>query len=169
MATGAPLDRQNGAPVAGDEPPLLVYDGDCGLCARSVRFVLRHEGRRRTLRFATLQGPLGATIRARYLETVGVDSVIWYERTGNAARVRLRSDAVLRVLAYLGGGWRVLGWLGRVVPRAILDRAYDAVARNRRRFMGDTACLVPTDEQRRRFAELNPAESQRWLSGDGQR
>jgi predicted DCC family thiol-disulfide oxidoreductase YuxK len=135
---------------------LLLYDGTCGFCARSVQFVLRREGRRRTLRFASKQGPCGSDLRARHPELEGVDSIIWYAppEPGLAERVLVRSDAVLEVLSYLGGAWRMLGVLGRIVPRAVRDMAYDFVARRRRRLASNDLCIVPAAEQRARFPEM---------------
>ena len=37
-----------------DSSALLLYDGTCGFCAQSVQFVLRHDRKRRTLRFSSL-------------------------------------------------------------------------------------------------------------------
>jgi predicted DCC family thiol-disulfide oxidoreductase YuxK len=135
---------------------LLLYDGSCGFCARSVQFVLRHEGRRRTLRFASLQGAYGSEVRAWHPALEGVDSIIWYDPPGpdRAGRVLVRADAVLEVLQYLGGAWRVLGVLGRIVPRAVRDAAYDLVARHRRRLASNDVCMVLTPEQRARFPEM---------------
>jgi predicted DCC family thiol-disulfide oxidoreductase YuxK len=140
---------------------LLLYDGSCGFCAKSVQFVLRHESARHTLRFASLQSPTGAEIRARYPELNSIDSVIWYEdRAAQAmsaagATVLVRSTAVLRVLDYLGGVWRPLGWLGALVPRVIRDRAYDFIARHRHKLIrGADVCVLPTAEQRPRFVDF---------------
>lgn len=163
VVAGHTEPRESGAGVA-----LLLYDGDCGFCARSVQFVLRRERRRRTLRFASLQGPYGSEVRARHPEVDGVDSIIWYEPPGGESRpeagrgpgagrgerVLVRSDAVLAVLSYLGGGWRLLGALGRLVPRVVRDAAYDLVAHHRRRLASNDACLLPTAEQRVRFPEM---------------
>jgi predicted DCC family thiol-disulfide oxidoreductase YuxK len=150
--------------MSGDHPasgaaaaagPWLLFDGTCGFCARSVQFVLRHEGRRRTLRFASLQGAYGRDVRARQPELTHVDSIIWCapSEPGRAERVLMRSDAVLEVLQYLGGGWRVLGVLGRAVPRVVRDAAYDLVAGHRRRLASNEACLLPAADQRARFPE----------------
>jgi predicted DCC family thiol-disulfide oxidoreductase YuxK len=135
---------------------LLLYDGTCGFCARSVQFVLRRERRRRTLRFASLQGPYGSDLRARHPELDGVDSTIWYDPPGpgRAERALTRSDAVLEVLSYLGGAWRLLGGLGRVVPRVARDAAYDIVARYRRKLASNDHCVLPIAEQRARFPEM---------------
>jgi predicted DCC family thiol-disulfide oxidoreductase YuxK len=139
---------------------LLLYDGTCGFCARSVQFVLRHEGRDRSLRFASLDGETGREIRARHPELQTVDSLIWYDPRASPTRpLRIRSDAVLTVASYLGGIWRVLSWLGRVIPRSLRDAAYDLIARHRRE-IGATAaesCLIPTAEQRGRFVDMQPA------------
>ena len=130
---------------------VLLYDGTCGFCAASVQFVLRHERRRRTLRFATLDGTLGERARRAHPELAGVDSVIWLE----GERVLVRSEAALAVAAYLGGPWRALAALGRLVPRRLRDAAYDLIARNRYRIAGRVeSCPVPTPDQRGRFVEL---------------
>jgi predicted DCC family thiol-disulfide oxidoreductase YuxK len=129
-----------------------------------VQFVLRHEGRRRTLRFASLGSPTGRAIRARHPELEGVDSVVWYEPPASASgeRVLVRSVAALRVLRYLGGIWRVGAWLGAVVPRNVRDRAYDFVARHRHKLAPDrpnAACLLPTPDQRARFIDWDDGDA----------
>ena len=136
--------------------PILLYDGTCGLCARSVQFVLRHERRAKTLRFASLQGAYGIDVRRRHPELEGVDSVIWYEsaESGRAERVLVRSDAALETLGYLGGGWRVLAMLGWAVPRALRDTVYDLVARHRHKLAGGDVCVLPTPEERVRFLDM---------------
>ena len=139
-----------------DQSALLLFDGTCGFCAQSVQFVLRHERRRQTLRFASLQSHAGTGVRERHPELDQVDSVIWFEAGVDPANeiVLVRSAAVLRVLHYLGGIWSVLAWLGALVPRFIRDSLYDLVARNRQRLIrGGLACLLPTPEQRARFVD----------------
>lgn len=139
-----------------DGSALLLYDGTCGFCAQSVQFVLRHDRRRRALRFSSLQGPTALEIRARHPELDVVDSVIWFEPADAAHPEQLltKSSAVLRVLRYLGGAWRPLGVLAAIVPRALRDAVYDLVARHRHRLIrGAPSCVVPTAEQRDRFLD----------------
>lgn len=138
----------------GSAGPILLYDGTCGFCARSVQFVLRHEARD-TLRFARLEGALGGALRERHPELATVDSLIWYEPATPASPERLlwQSRGVLRVARYLGGVWGILGSLGRIVPSKLLDAAYAWIARHRKQLAAD-ACLVPTPAQRRRFIDL---------------
>lgn len=134
--------------------PILLYDGTCGFCARSVQFVLRHEGNRDTLRFARLEGPFGLALRARHPELASIDSLIWYEppTPTTAEQLLWQSRGVIRVARYLGGVWGVLGSLGTIVPRGLLDAAYAWIARHRRQ-LAPESCLVPTPTQRRRFLD----------------
>jgi len=138
---------------------LLLYDGSCGFCARSVQFVLRHESQRKTLRFAALDSPIGVEVRARHPAIEGVDSVVWVEpsdASGDDEYVLVRSAAVLRVLRYLGGIWRALAGLATVVPRSVADWVYDFIARHRHKLTrGNPACVLPTPDQRSRFIDSN--------------
>ena len=136
------------------DPPVLLYDGTCGFCAESVQLVLRHD-RRRTLRFAALQGAFGTGVRARHPEVSRADSVVWVEPAdgANPERVLLRSDAALRVAAYLGG-WFHLARVAAILPRPVRDAAYDLVARHRHQLSRDGPhCLVPAPEVRERFLD----------------
>lgn len=139
------------AELTGGEP-LLLYDGACGFCAESVRLILRHE-RRHSLYFASLQSPVGEAVRARHPELAGVDSMVWVEpaASGDGERVLVRSDAGLRIAAYLGGLWVALT-PARLLPRIVRDRAYDLIARHRHRVSGSLdTCVVPPPSTRARF------------------
>jgi predicted DCC family thiol-disulfide oxidoreductase YuxK len=135
-----------------NDTPVLLYDGECGLCAGSVQFILRHEPahRREALRFAPLQGELGLSVRSRHHELAQVDSVVWFEPSPSGGRVRYHSAAGLAVLRHLGGPWRVLAALGWLVPSPLRDAVYRAIARRRFDLVAP-ACLLPSPEQRERF------------------
>ena len=135
--------------TGGRKPPLLLYDGACGFCARQVQFILRHE-RTETLRFAPLAGPTAGVILARHPEFRGVDSLIWVDDPGGATEAAaVRSRAVFRVVAHLGGLWRVVA-LGYIIPGGWRDALYDLVARHRHQ-LGGERCVIPTQEQLARF------------------
>lgn len=136
--------------------PLLLYDGTCGFCAASVRFILRHE-RQHSVFFASLQGALGSEVRSRHPELHEVDSMVWVEPSGaGPEQVLVRSAAALRVANYLGGSWR-LATLGRLLPASVRDRVYDWIARHRHGLTRTGAwCLVPSREQQSRFLDGGP-------------
>ena len=130
--------------------PMLVYDGDCAFCSRSVQFILRHD-RRRTVRFAARDGVAGRAVRQRHPELLQVDSLIWVETHNGQERPLVRSDSVLAIASYLGGGFGVLGRLGRLIPRVLRDVGYGLIARFRRRLaFGGEACVIFTTDERAR-------------------
>ena len=128
--------------------PLLVYDGSCGFCSRSVQFILRHE-RRHDLRFVPRDSPLGQELRRRFhLESV--ESMLWIDRD----KVEIESGAVLRAARYLGGIWSALAAIGSLVPAPLRNLAYRLIARHRRKLSSAaTSCLLPTADQRERFLD----------------
>ena len=131
------------------DPPLILYDGACGFCGRSVQFLLRHEGTRHDLRFASLEGVTGRRIRSAHPDLRDADSMVWCE----GGRAWVRSAAVLRAARYLGGAWAGLAVLGDLLPRPLCDGLYRLVASHRHR-LATPVCVVPTADQRRRFLDL---------------
>lgn len=128
----------------------MFFDGVCGLCNRTVQFLLRRD-RRDRLRFAPLQGPTARRIliplggRPEALDTI-------YVVTADG-RLLQRSRAVLFAAAALGGAWALLNLL-RVVPRPLADLLYGLVARVRYRVFGRLdACAMPTAAERAKFLD----------------
>jgi predicted DCC family thiol-disulfide oxidoreductase YuxK len=77
--------------------PILFYDGQCGLCDRSVRWVMRRD-RQRIFRFAPLQGQT-----YRELDISGKPQDLSTMVVLDGGRLYTRSDGVLRILRRLGG------------------------------------------------------------------
>lgn len=143
--------------------PVLLYDGDCGLCARSVQFVLMHEAPTPartnddaaplTLRFAPLQGHFAREVRRAHPMLATVDSVVWFvPDQGAGSRLLVYSDAALAILTHLGGAWQLFAAVARWVPRGVRDGVYRLIARRRHQLFAP-ACLLPTPEQRGRFVD----------------
>jgi predicted DCC family thiol-disulfide oxidoreductase YuxK len=140
--------------VSEGKPAWVLYDGECGLCDRSVRFLLPRD-RRERMRFAPLQGERAAGLRRRHPALPAIDEtfLLVEDPEGPAELVRLRSDAALRSLELLGGGWRFARIL-RLVPPPLRDAVYRFVARRRTRWFGRLdSCRIPAPEERRRFLD----------------
>lgn len=129
-----------------DEKPILFYDGDCGLCARGVQWILRHE-RRDALRFAPLQGETYRSLAVADKPT-DMSTMVLLE----GGRLFTRSDSWVRVLKLVGGVWSAVGALIGVFPRGLRDGVYGLIARRRHAWFGRAdACAVPNAAQRARF------------------
>lgn len=141
------------------ERPVVLFDGVCNVCNRTVNFIIDRDPTGR-LRFASLQS--GAA--RRLLEEIGrtvpqgdPETIVVIDR----GRVYERSAAMVRVAGYMGGGWRLLAAL-LVIPRPLLDALYRWAAARRYRWFGQSdvtatqttgRCRVPTPELRARFLE----------------
>ncbi len=133
--------------------PVLLYDGVCGFCNKTVQMILDRD-RRGEMRFAALQSDYGRAVVGRHPELRGVDSVVFVETARGGERVYVRSDAALKVADYLGGLWKLF-LAAKVVPRALRDYFYDLFARNRYRLFGKSdACMLPPPEVRERFLDV---------------
>ncbi len=108
---------------------LVLYDGQCMLCSRWVRF-LRKRDPKGIFRFASIQSDQGqAVVREHGLASDTFDSMV----TVAHGRAFIKSSAGLLCLRHLPFPWPLLG-VASVVPRPLRDRLYDLVAKRRHRW-----------------------------------
>src|SRR4029077_14556670 len=112
----------------------------CGLCHRTVRFVLAENSGNDGFRFAPLQGETFQLLVPVEQRAGLPDSIVIRTADGS---LLARSDAVVRLLERLGGGWRILGAILAAIPRGLLDALYDFIARVRFRVFGKRDDLWP--------------------------
>ena len=136
-------------PLQAGSKDTVFYDGSCGLCHRAVRFVLA-EDREDSFRFAPLGGETFEQAVPQSARSGLPDSLLIATADG---RLLTRARGVRHLLERLGGYWRCLAWVSRVVPAALLDFAYDRVATIRHRLFRrpPEACPILPPELRERF------------------
>ena len=129
---------------------ILFFDGDCGLCNRTVRFLIQKD-RHKRIYFAPLQGVTAkAILPLEYREAL---STVVYHRAvaKNEYSLLTRSDAILMALVDIGSFWRVLAKCLRPLPRRFRDWCYDRIANNRKNLSGGATCKLPTKEEHARI------------------
>jgi predicted DCC family thiol-disulfide oxidoreductase YuxK len=150
-----PSERSYASAEPGHEKMnLIVYDGVCVLCSRSIRFVAAHDPAGE-FRFVPLQSRFGHHLANEHSISVEQPETFVAIVDGVAS---FRSEAALAIAAKLKGlRWtRVL----RIVPRALRDAIYDLVARNRYRWFGRyDRCELPSAALRSRVIEEVPASA----------
>lgn len=128
---------------------VVLFDGVCNLCSGSVQFIIKRD-KKGIFRFASLQSgyarnqllKLGSPSSELYSIMVLEDGVL-YER----------SDAILKIVANLGGFWSALNGF-KIIPRFLRDAMYNLIAKNRYRIFGKKdQCMIPTPELKARFIE----------------
>ena len=89
-------------------PAVILYDGVCGFCNRTVRFVLQRD-RDARFRFAPLQSAYAEKVLARHgRDAQDLDTVSLVLNPDSATeRVHVKSDAVCAIFDRLGGVWRI--------------------------------------------------------------
>lgn len=124
---------------------IVLYDGECGFCARSIQFILKRDPRG-WFRFASLQSERGrALLAAHGLPTDEVKSLVLIE----GGRAWLRSSGALRIARRLHRAWPLL-FAFILVPPPIRDAVYNWIAK-RRLSLAPPACGLPTKQERERF------------------
>lgn len=134
-------------PAFADDKPIIIFDGHCVLCSGWAQFVIRHDPTAK-FRLLAAQTPLGHALYEHYgldpknYETniLLADGTAWF-----------KSEGSIRMAEGLGWPWRLAGGF-RLLPRALRDRAYEALARNRFRIFGrHEVCFTPTPDIAARF------------------
>lgn len=129
--------------------PLIVFDGVCVLCNRTVDFIICND-RRKLFRFAQIQLEAG-TANAIGLNAGNAPTTSVYLIEGD--KTYMKSTAVLRILRLLGGFWSTL-YVFILVPRFMRDGIYNFIARHRYGWFGrTTSCRVLTDDIADRFVQ----------------
>jgi predicted DCC family thiol-disulfide oxidoreductase YuxK len=127
---------------------IVLFDGVCNLCNRSVQFIIRHDHKGKFL-FAALQSEAGQALLKQHnlpLHTNPESIVLLHDR-----QIYQYSGAALRIARNLGGIWSLAyGFI--ILPPFIRDGIYKLIARNRYRWFGrQDSCMLPTAALKAKF------------------
>lgn len=131
--------------------PILLFDGECGFCNRTVQFFLRNEKRNPThlMHFAPLQSEVGIALRNYFGIDEKIDSIILIKDHS----AYIKSCAALRLSRYMKGGWPLM-MVFLVIPPFIRNAFYDAFAKRRIKLFGrvDSCALLKKEDSERFLA-----------------
>lgn len=128
-----------------NETTIVFFDGLCGLCNRSVDFLMRID-KKAKLRFAPLQGATAETMLS-LKEREDLDTVFVFHR-GKKTKT---SDAWIAALTSVGGIYSLVA-VFKIVPRFLRDAVYRFVANRRYKWFGKKeSCRIPSPNERSRF------------------
>lgn len=125
---------------------VLLFDGECHFCDKSVQFILKRDVKRH-FKFASLQSKTGQDLREKFHVPVNIDSLLLIENR----RFYTKSSAALQVCKHLTGAWKLL-YIGILIPKPIRDVVYNSVANHRYTWFGTKeSCRLPTPDERKQF------------------
>lgn len=126
--------------------PIVFYDSDCGLCNRTVKFLLR-QNKSGNLMFSSLSSATASLIfRNQNIDTSKNDSFYFFENNV----LTHSSTAALKVCHHLGFPWRLAANL-QLIPVSFRDAIYRFIAKNRHRLpsmnKSATVCSIADNER----------------------
>jgi predicted DCC family thiol-disulfide oxidoreductase YuxK len=127
--------------------PILLFDGECGFCNRSVQFFLRNEKKSGSkINFAALQSEAGIELRKYFEIDNKIESIIFIRNH----EAYIKSCAALRLTAYMKGLWPLMQ-VFLILPPFLRNIPYNLIANNRIKWFGrieNCALLVHEDQKR---------------------
>ncbi|MGK0289991.1 MAG: putative DCC family thiol-disulfide oxidoreductase YuxK [bacterium] len=130
-----------------DQYPILIFDGVCHLCNRSVQFVLKRNSQKNIF-FASLQSEIGKSLFEQYqIDAEKIDSLVVIHNK----KVFIESDAVFYLCQFLDSLWPLLR-IFRWIPKWVRNSVYRWVATNRYRFFGKgEQCMFLNSDEKQQF------------------
>lgn len=128
------------------EKKIVFFDGECGLCNRSVQFILNNE-KFPELNFAPLQSDFTKLFFEQENESypISMESIYFHD----GSKFYTQSTAVLKISKFLKFPYSLLNIL-RLIPPFLRDPVYNFIAKRRNKWVNQS-CVVPTQEQKKRF------------------
>lgn len=119
---------------------LLIYDGECGICDRIVRFLVKVD-KKDLFQFTPLKGKTAERVLVdlpdRYREE---DTLVLVENwKSSKKRFYILGKGTLRIFWLLGGWWSLIGWVS-FLPSFLYDWMYRLFARHRKRLFPLESC-----------------------------
>lgn len=129
---------------------VVFFDGDCGVCNFWVQWILERDKKDKFM-FASLQSGFGQNfLSERGLENKQFNTLYLWK----PGRYYLeKSRAVLKIAGILGGVYKALSLLGKLMFPVVSDKVYDLVSRNRMK-LSNQKCFLPDQQQKKKFIEI---------------
>jgi predicted DCC family thiol-disulfide oxidoreductase YuxK len=124
---------------------LVVFDGYCMLCSRTVDFLLKAD-KGKKLSYAAVKFPESTS------QTTSDDTVLYIENN----KIYAHSEAIIRILYKTGGIYKSAIIL-LVFPKKFRDLIYNIIAKNRYRWFGRRQqCRMLPEAELNRFCTVSP-------------
>jgi len=129
---------------------IVFFDGECGVCNFWVQWILEKD-KNDEFMFASLQSEFGQKfLTERGLETKQFNTLyLWKPQQ----YYLIKSNAVLKITSILGGFYKLLSFLGKIVPTFFSNIIYDLISKNRMK-LASQKCFLPDAHQKKKFIEV---------------
>ena len=133
------------------EQSIVFFDGVCGLCNRTVDFVLR-EDRERIFLYSPLQGETFRRIARDHPKAMTTNSIFVLRRGTGQGRYCFREVMLFFTSSTICQGTAGWGGSGKNFPHRSATLFYQLIAATRYQVWGKrNSCRLPSPEERARF------------------
>lgn len=124
---------------------IVLFDGECNLCNRSVQFIIKRD-KTAKIKLASLQSEIAKELIKKHLPiSAEINSILLLED----GKLFFKSTAALKIAKHLDSLWPIL-FILIVIPGFVRDYFYDIIATNRIKWFGKAAgCWVEKDYKER--------------------
>ena len=132
---------------------ILFFDGNCGLCKRSVRLLFKFDKHER-IHCAPLQGLTSRkSLPEKFREVSNISTVVYLKEDHGTQRLYTRSYAVCAVMIEIGGISRILGKTLLIIPVFLREGAYQIIAKCRNILFPARTCPLLKQEHKIRLLD----------------
>ena len=126
---------------------IIIFDGICNLCERSVIFIINRD-KASIFKFVQAQSKSGLKLQSDLgINAIELQTIILVKN----GKTLFKSDAAIEIAKYLDGAWKLI-YVFKTVPIFIRDKIYDYIAKKRYRWFGKkNVCMIPTKQLNERF------------------
>lgn len=115
-----------------DNSKIIIFDGDCAFCNRSVLFIRKHN-KKDSFLFCPGQSEVAQKLIKDYNIVISPDESLIYLKRG---KTHYFSSAPLEIAKELDHFWAMLS-IFLVIPKFIRDKVYIFIAKNRKSILGE--------------------------------
>ena len=126
-------------PVDKIERPVLLLDGECGLCNKFASFMHSKLQDKQAVQFLGIESEVGQSIIATFENDLQQMDTVYFVY---GMSVRTKSSAVIHCLKMMRFPYRFMALLVWLCPKGIRNVAYDFVAKRRKSFFGTSDSCV---------------------------
>ena len=129
-----------------DPKSIVFFDGNCLLCNSFIAYVVKK--RQPKLFFCDINSATASQLLASFQFHNVPQNTIYFLQDN---QLYYKSTAVLKIISQLSSFYKFIASIGSLIPLFIRDGFYSWVANNRYRFFKQTACYIPTLEEKEKF------------------
>lgn len=129
-----------------DNKAIIIYDGVCGVCNKTIQFILNNKPNE-NIRFVAFQSPIAQNLLEKKKVALDLSSIILIENE----KIYSKSTAVLKIMHLLQTPYRFLYYF-IIIPKFIRNTIYSKIAKYRYLILGKTEqCRILTSQEKQWF------------------